>query len=145
MFKYQNFLKILIFFSFLIVIINFFYFVKEQSLNQYSDWLINYQGGFVRRGLIGEIFYQLHKISLVRLDIIVFLFVSFFYLFYKNFLNLVEKLNLNFINLLIIFSPFSFIYPAMEEKASGRKDIIYLVFIMSLLYLKSLILIIKNI
>ena len=85
MFKYQNFFKILIFFSFLIVIINFFYFVKEQSLNQYSDWLINYQGGFVRRGLIGEIFYQLHKISLVRLDVIVFLFISFFYfIFYKK-------------------------------------------------------------
>lgn len=138
MHKYQNFLKILIYFSFLIVIFNFFYFVKEQSLSQYSDWLINYQGGFVRRGLIGEIFYQFHKISLVRLDVIVFLFVSFFYfIFYKNFLNLIEKLNVNFINLLIIFSPFSFIYPVMEEKASGRKDIIYLVFLTYLcLYLK---------
>ena len=137
-YKYQNFFKILIYFSVLIIIINFFYFVKEQSLNQYSDWLINYQGGFVRRGLIGEIFFQLHKISLVRLDIIVFLFVSFFYfIFYKNFLNLVEKLNFNFINLLIIFSPFSFIYPVMEEKASGRKDIIYLFFLTYLcLYLK---------
>ena len=61
MLGYKSLIKLLIFISSVIIIINFFYFVKEQSLNQYADWLINYQGGFVRRGLIGEIFYQIQN------------------------------------------------------------------------------------
>ena len=54
----KNILKILIPISTIIIIINFYYFVSEKSLNQYADWLINYQGGFVRRGLIGEFFFS---------------------------------------------------------------------------------------
>ena len=27
-----------------------------------SDWMINYQGGFVRRGLVGELLYQIYGI-----------------------------------------------------------------------------------
>ncbi|MGC8529497.1 MAG: hypothetical protein ACP5OP_04775, partial [Leptospirillia bacterium] len=30
-----------------------------------GDWLINYQGGFVRRGLIGEILYHLSRLTTV--------------------------------------------------------------------------------
>ena len=52
-----------------IVIFNFYNFTKELSIGQYSDWLINYQGGFVRRGLIGEFLYQIHSILSIRLDI----------------------------------------------------------------------------
>lgn len=110
-----------------IIVFNFYYFVKEQSLNQYADWLINYQGGFVRRGLIGEFFYKIHIFTLIRLDVLIFLFVSLFYIFfYKNLLKIIKRLNFHFINLLIIFSPMSFFYPVMEEKASGRKDILFL-------------------
>jgi len=117
----------------IIIIFNFFYFVKEQSLNQYADWLINYQGGFVRRGLIGEIFFQIHSLLDIRLDVIVFIFVSLLYVFfYKNLLQLIKNLKLNFLNLLVIFSPLSFLYPVMEEKASGRKDILYL-FLLSII------------
>ena len=61
MLGYKSLIKLLILISSVIIIVNFFYFVKEQSLNQYADWLINYQGGFVRRGLIGEIFIKFTK------------------------------------------------------------------------------------
>ena|GEM_PF-693110 len=38
-----------------------------------SDWLINYQGGFVRRGLIGELLYQLsHNLHLCSLTAAVY-------------------------------------------------------------------------
>ena len=33
--------------STIIIIFNFYEFVVEKSTMQYSDWLINYQGGFV--------------------------------------------------------------------------------------------------
>ena len=123
-----------------IIIFNFYNFTKELSIGQYSDWLINYQGGFVRRGLIGEILYQIHSILSIRLDVIIFLSVSLFYIFfYKNFLTIIKSLNYHFLNLLIIFSPLSFVWPVMEEKASGRKGVIYLFFLSVIaLYLKKI-------
>ena len=39
----------------------FYSFAENYSDWQYSDWLINYEGGFVRRGFIGEILYFFHK------------------------------------------------------------------------------------
>lgn len=110
-----------------LIILNFFFFVIEKSPVQYSDWLINYQGGFVRRGLPGEIFYQIHNITKIRLDIIVFIAVSAMYIFFSSkFIELIKKIKLNFLNLLILFSPLSFFYPVMEQKISGRKDIIFI-------------------
>ncbi len=126
----RNFLDLLIGLTVSIIIFNFYHFTKELSLGQYSDWLINYQGGFVRRGLIGEILFQIHSILSIRLDLVIFLTVSLLYIFfYKNFLKIIKTLDFSFLNLLIIFSPLSFVWPVMEEKASGRKDILYLFFL----------------
>ena len=55
-------------------------FYSEYSAWQYVDWVINYQGGFVRRGLIGEILFQLHRFTNIDLDLLIFLFVSLIYL-----------------------------------------------------------------
>lgn len=35
---------------------------REPSLLDSNDWLINYQGGFVRRGLVGELLYGFHQV-----------------------------------------------------------------------------------
>jgi len=44
---------------------------------------MNFLGGFIRRGLIGEIFFQAHKFTSIRLDKIIFSSVIVFYfLFY---------------------------------------------------------------
>ncbi len=130
--KIVNYLIIL---STIIISINFLNFVSEKSLVQYSDWLINYQGGFVRRGFIGEIFFQLYKISTIPLDIIVSLFVIVFYaLFALLFIKILKKIKLDFLNLLIIFSPISFLYPVMEQKVSGRKDIMFILAITILIF-----------
>ena len=136
----KNILKILIPISTIIIIINFYYFVSEKSLNQYADWLINYQGGFVRRGLIGEFFFQIYKYFNIRIDVLIFLFVSLFYILFSfNFFKILKDIKLNFLNLLIIFSPFSFLYPVMDQKASGRKDIFFLLLLSFLcLYLRKI-------
>ena len=78
----QNSLNYVFLLTVVIIIFNFYYFVTEQSLNQYADWLINYQGGFVRRGLIGEIFYQIHSLLTIRLDVLVFFFSKPFVYFF---------------------------------------------------------------
>lgn len=126
-FKTNKLLNFFIYISILIIIFNFTFFVIEKSPFQYSDWLINYQGGFVRRGLPGEIFYQLYKLTSIPLDLIVFFSVSLLYIFFAiNFVKFTSNIKLNLLNLLILFSPLSFIYPVMEQKVSGRKDIIFI-------------------
>ena len=83
----------------------------------FQDWMINYEGGFVRRGLSGEVittisnfffyekkqFYhgiQIHLVYFFIVSIFCFFYYFFLYLFFKN-----EELNLE--KLFIIFSPLS--------------------------------------
>ena len=58
------------------VIINYIFFANRIIFrhNPYitADWLINYQGGFVRRGFLGEIFFQLSYYT--KIDILYLLF-----------------------------------------------------------------------
>lgn len=66
-----------------------FYALNEtNNLNNYnySEFLINFQGGFVRRGLLGEFLYQTYKIAdipisqtILILSLIFFLFVLYFF------------------------------------------------------------------
>ena len=55
-------------------------FFSEYSAWQYIDWIINYQGGFVRRGLVGEFLFQVHNLFNLNLDLLIFIFVSLIYL-----------------------------------------------------------------
>ena len=55
MIKYKNLFIGLLIVAFIFQISKFYTFYEDYSDWQYADWLINYQGGFVRRGLIGEI------------------------------------------------------------------------------------------
>ena len=116
----------------LIVIITFsqffkFYsFFEEYSSWQYSDWLINYQGGLVRRGLIGEIFYKIHHYTGIDLDLIVL--ASVYILFVINAHILIKSANLikdSYTDILIFLSPGFFLYPLMNSEVIGRKDLLF--------------------
>ena len=43
---------------------------------EYGEWLINYQSGFIRRGLSGEIIFQLSKIFNGNLQLAYFVILS---------------------------------------------------------------------
>jgi len=120
----------------LVFIIFFLAAVHNSSVNNsMAEWVINYQGGFTRRGFIGEIVFQisqffnfqLRKVFL-GLQIILYLgyFFSLFFLF--------KKIKYNFIFSLAIFSPLLFIFSLAELEALGRKDILmFFVFIVNFL------------
>jgi len=113
--------------TFIVTSYNVIQFFNERASFQYSDWLINYQAGFVRRGFVGEIFFQLSNILQFRLDILILVFVLILYMtFYLNFYSIIRKINIKLIDLFVILSPISFFYTAFEQKASGRKEIIFL-------------------
>ena len=79
MIKLKNFFIGLLVVAFIFQISKFYTFYEEYSDWQYADWLINYQGGFIRRGLIGELLFKIHNILSVNLDILVFSFVILLY------------------------------------------------------------------
>ena len=123
----RKFLCTIILFSFIFFISKFYTFYSEYSAWQYVDWLINYQGGFVRRGLIGEFLFQIHNIFNLDLGIIVFTFVSLIYFLVCFFLfQVIKYIENSKINTLIFLSPGFFLYPIMNSEVIGRKDILFL-------------------
>ena len=59
-----------------------------------SEWLINYQGGFTRRGLVGEILVQINSFLNFEIRNLVFIFeiilLSTYYFYIINFFKKVE-------------------------------------------------------
>ena len=112
----------------------FFFFQKYNNYVEWtiSEWLINYQGGFTRRGLIGEIVFQISKLSslTIRETILTFqitTYLVYFYLLYK----FLKDTNSNILFIFAIFSPLFVIYPIAEVEVLGRKEIfIYVSFLL---------------
>ena len=99
-----------------------------------SEWLINYEGGFTKRGLIGQIainFSELFNYSL-RESIFFFqvLSIATYYLLLISFF---RSIKFNKLILLAIFTPIFLLYPVAEIEVLGRKEII--IFSFYLIYL----------
>ena len=130
------FLKMIFLISLSIISINFYEWVIERSYYEYSDWLINYQGGFTRRGFIGELLYNVHNFTNIRLDLLLYIFVMSLYVsFFYFLLKILDKTKLDFLNTLIIFSPLSFTYLAATKTLAGRKEIL-LFFLITVFFYK---------
>ncbi len=101
-----------------------------------SDWLINYEGGFVRRGLIGEIITNFSTILSFNLrDSILIFQIIFFLTYYFLIILFCKNLFLNRIIILAIFSPIFILYPVAEIEVLGRKElIIFIIFLSYLLF-----------
>ena len=103
-----------------------------------SEWMINYQGGFVRRGLMGEILFNLHKISNIPIRYLVFyleifILVIFLFLVFK----FLQNITLNKLLVFLFFCPIFLIYPVAENEVIARKEYIllsiYIIYLMLLL------------
>ena len=111
-----------------------------ESNNSMAEWLINYQGGFGRRGLLGELFFQLsHKLEFsLRKTVLYFLliiFIIYYFFIYQFFKNIKIKP----IFIFCVFSPVFLIYPVAEIEALGRKDILIPLFFLIYCYFSSIL------
>ncbi|MFL2878160.1 MAG: hypothetical protein ACJZ4R_00885 [Candidatus Pelagibacter sp.] len=87
---------------------------------------MNYQGGFVRRGLPGEFLYQIHQFLGIKLDLLVLLTVCTIYFYISFFLyKSIKYIQSSYINILIFLSPGFFLYPVMNSEVIGRKDLLF--------------------
>ena len=124
MINYKNFFSVILIVALIFQISKFYTFYLEYSDWQYADWLINYQGGFIRRGLIGEILFKTQNFLPLDLDILVLYFVIFLYLVLTIVLiKSVGYLENSKIDILIFLSPGFFLYPIMKSEIIGRKEI----------------------
>lgn len=110
----------------LLVFASFFFFQKYNNFVEWtiSEWLINYQGGFTRRGLLGEIIFQFSNIffTTFRETILFFQILTYAYFFYLIY-NFLKNTNKHLMIVFAIFSPLFVIYPITEVEVLGRKEI----------------------
>jgi len=102
----------------------------------FTDWIINYEGGYIRRGLLGEISINLSNfldlnIKYVFLLIHLSTYLLFHLIFYKFFISFKK----NYIFYLLCFSPLVFLYPIATFEAFARKEIFYITFFLLNCYL----------
>tara|TARA_Y100000389_G_C17439824_1_gene507861 strand:- start:928 stop:2097 length:1170 start_codon:yes stop_codon:yes gene_type:complete len=118
---------------------SFFLYQKYNNLVEWtiSEWLINYQGGFTRRGFIGEIVFQFSKIFSTSLRETILIFQLASYLLYFNLLfKFLKDINKNLLLIFAIYSPLFILYPIAEVEVLARKEIF--VFIAFLLFVNVL-------
>ncbi len=133
----KNINSYLIFYLFVLFLFSlFFLFIKHEVENDstISEWIINYYGGFTKRGIIGQIciyFANLFSINLRDTifgfqTIILGVYFLLIYFFLRN-------IKINRILLLSIFTPIFILYPIAEIEVLARKEIF--IFIILLIYL----------
>ena len=97
--------------------------------NAMSEWVINYGGGFVRRGFIGEIIFQLSDFFKINLRDCFLILQILLYLFYYILIYWIfSAFKKNFLLWLAILSPVFFSFGLYELEALGRKEILMYIF-----------------
>ncbi len=91
-----------------------------------ADWLINYQGGFVRRGLLGEVAFRVSALTHAPLLATVLAFGVLAYLtFFMLVWSFVRPLRWNFWYLLLIFSPVTLQFPLVSTSAFHKEIFLF--------------------
>jgi len=113
----------------------FFLYLKHDVSNDstISEWLINYEGGFTKRGLIGQLSIYLSNFFTIKLREVIFilqtLMVGVYFILIYQFL---KNISYNKIFIFAIFTPIFILYPIAEIEVLARKEIF--IFIYFLLY-----------
>ena len=135
--KFNNYFKI---YLILVTSLAIFFLSKKFNVGNdstISEWLINYQGGFTRRGLLGEIFLWLSVLFKVEIRFVIFIFQSILYLsFIILFYFFTKKVKKNYLTVLSIFSPLLIVYHIAEIEVLARKELILFVHFLVLLLFK---------
>lgn len=132
--------KLKIYISFLLFYVIFYLYFKHDVGNDssISEWLINYRGGFTRRGLGGELAIFLSNITNLTLRFSIFIIQVTLHTFYLCLLFIfIKKIKFNIIQIFALFSPIFLIYPVAEIEVLGRKEILLFLFFLFAIFLAS--------
>ena len=127
---------LIILFAFSIFFLNEKYMVGNDST--ISEWIINYEGGFTKRGSIGQISIYLSNIFDLQLRFTILLFQIFIVGLYFLLLHyFFSNLKLNNIIIFSIFSPIFILYPIAEIEVLARKETFLFCFFLFYLFIKN--------
>ncbi len=91
-----------------------------------GDWLINYQGGFVRRGFIGEILYGVSRVTHVSPAVLLVALQAIIFAIYFYFSCRILQTKYNLVKYaFLLFSPFLFAFAITSQAGGYRKEILY--------------------
>ena len=124
---------IFIYLSILFLFSVFFLYQKHDVANDstISEWLINYEGGFTKRGLIGQFSIYLSNFFIIKLRDTIFILQTFligayFFLIY----NFLKNVVYNKIFIFAIFTPIFILYPIAEIEVLARKEIFIFIYLL---------------
>ena len=89
--------SIVIYLSILYIIAIFHLYFKHSggADSTISEWLINYQGGFTKRGIIGEFCFQIAKFFNLKLRYVIYLSqISIIGIYYVLIYNFIKKISI---------------------------------------------------
>jgi hypothetical protein len=101
---------------------------QAQSKNSWviGDWLINYSGGFVRRGLTGEVALLLHRVVGVPLEWVIFTFqASVFLVFLGCVYRLTKGIRWSYWMVAVLVSPATLAFTVLDQ-IGFRKEFLLL-------------------
>jgi len=120
-------LSVLFFFSV------FFLYQKHDVANDstISEWLINYEGGFTKRGLIGQLSIYLSNLFIIKLRDTIFILQillvgAYFFLIY----HFLKNIFYNKIFIFAVFTPIFILYPIAEIEVLARKEIFIFIYLL---------------
>ena len=135
--NYKDYLFLYLFLLFSMSV--YFLYLKHDVGNDstISEWIINYSGGFTKRGLIGQISIYFSRFFDSELrDIILYFQVLIIGTYFILIFIFLKNIFLERIYLLCIFTPVFLLYPVYEIEVLARKEIfIFILFIIHLLIL----------
>tara|TARA_Y100000389_G_scaffold5366_1_gene5085 strand:+ start:8741 stop:9862 length:1122 start_codon:yes stop_codon:yes gene_type:complete len=106
------------------LIIYKYQYLKFPNTYTATEWLINYQGGFIRRGFLGEILFFFSDNNIFDIKYIFFYLITFVYsLIIFLFFNLINKIKIDKLIIILIICPLFLVYPLIETDIIGRKEI----------------------
>ncbi len=93
-----------------------------------GDWVTNYAGGFVRRGLIGQVALELSRSPIhVSLYVTVYVLQMLCYAtLFATLLYLVRGMTWSFWMVVLIYSPATLLFTVFDPTAAFRKEILFL-------------------
>ena len=94
------------------------------SAYQSGDWLINYEGGFVRRGLIGQLILIISPNGTLGLIFLLIIQTSFYFLVFVFFAYTLVNSKSSWIRTVLICSPSGLCFSGWDIGGFGRKEII---------------------
>ena len=124
---------IFIYLSVLFLFSVFFLYQKHDVANDstISEWLINYEGGFTKRGVIGQLSIYLSNFFIIKLRDAIFILQTFlvgtyFFLIY----HFLKNIFYNKIFIFAIFTPIFILYPIAEIEVLARKEIFIFIYLL---------------